>query len=171
MKKVIAVIAIVLAFFMLTAQSCMEPTVSGQQANVRAVERATNSASEVVPVPRVQNFQERQVIARWAETFDERAMTCYIYLFMHGVPTPIGYYVTNGKPASSRSYLTPGHREYRSGSEGAVINEELMDIDGTYGDNNAGIRFFTASGIAVEWTGPYLFSNRPLPINVPKWGE
>ena len=58
--------------------------------------------------------------------------------------------------------------------EGGVAEDQTMDLDGTYGANNPGIRFFTASGIAVEWAGAgatYLYSDAPLPLNVPKLGE
>lgn len=49
-------------------------------------------------------------------------------------------------------------------SWGSVLIQS-PDIDGTYGDNNPGIRFFTASGIAVEWAGDgasYLYSDAPI---------
>ena len=52
-----------------------------------------------------------------------------------------------------------------------VYQVETPDIDGTYGTLNYGIRFFTAEGTAVEWGGmgaTYLYSDAPLPINVPK---
>jgi hypothetical protein len=44
------------------------------------------------------------------------------------------------------------------------------DIDGTYGDNNPGIRFFTAEGTAVEWAGDgasYLYSDTPINFGYP----
>ena len=58
-----------------------------------------------------------------------------------------------------------------------LLNHSLnvtQDLDGTYGSNNVGIRFFTASGVAVEWAGSgasYLFSNAKLPLNVPELGN
>jgi hypothetical protein len=87
-----------------------------------------------------------------------------VYLISYG--NIIGYYVSDGKPASTGSFLTP---EYRSYTE-----EQLPDVDGTYGTNNPGIRFFTASGIAVEWAGSgtsYIYSDVPLKLNVPLLGD
>lgn len=81
-------------------------------------------------------------------------------------------YVSDGKPASTGSYLTPEYREEVYG--GVTRNIQLPDIDGTYGTNNPGIRFFTASGIAVEWAGSgasYIYSDVPLKLNVPLLGE
>jgi len=83
----------------------------------------------------------------------------------------IGYYVSDGKSVSTQSYLIPEDRTEYSGS---TIVRQAQDIDGTYGTNNAGIRFFTASGIAVEYGGTnfsYLYSDAKLDINVPCLGE
>ena len=147
---------------------------SGTAMNTTAARQTSTASATAVSIPVLNYFPERQTIARWASTFDVPEITCYIYLINYG--NIIGYYVTNGKPASTQSYLTPSFRESRQGAgEGAVVvNEELPDIDGTYGDNPPGVRFFTASGIAVEWAGQgatYLFSTQRLPINVPELGR
>ncbi|MBN2860594.1 MAG: hypothetical protein JXK93_10070 [Sphaerochaetaceae bacterium] len=84
--------------------------------------------------------------------------------------------MADGKPASTRSYLLP-EEKLIEGDAGDSLGDFVMsapDIDGTYGDNNPGIRFFTASGTAVEWAGDgasYLYSDYPLPINVPCFGK
>ena len=124
----------------------------------------TADAMNQVEIPTMTYFQERKTIAAWAKRWDKAQITTYVYLVSYG--TIIGYYVCNGKPASTKSYLLP---ETRFSTGGTLI--ESPDIDGTYGDNNPGIRFFTADGVAVEWGGygqGYLFSDAPLPINVPK---
>jgi len=172
MKKFLVFVIIIASIFALTAQSCgYSTTTSGTAANEAAARETATASVNAVRVPQLTHFPERQTIATWAETFDTPQITCYLYLISHG--QIIGYYVTNGKPASTQSYLTPGYRE-RAAGEGRVINEELPDIDGTYGDNNPGIRFFTASGIAVEWAGygaTYIFSTRPIPGNFIELGR
>jgi hypothetical protein len=103
--------------------------------------------------------------------WDRPSATCYVYLISYG--NIIGYYVSDGKPASTGSFLTPEYREEYV-SNGGIRNIQLPDIDGTYGTNNPGIRFFTASGIAVEWAGSgasYIYSDVPLKLNVPLLGE
>ena len=167
MKKVF----IVLIILLLSVQSCIDIETSGASTNTKAAMDTTNRSANSVVVPTLTNFPERQTIARWATTFDVPEITCYIYLINYG--NIIGYYVTNGKPASTQSYLTPSYKESYY-SSGGVINTELPDIDGTYGDNQSGVRFFTASGIAVEWAGngaTYLFSTQKLPINAPELGR
>jgi len=142
-----------------------------RSAEISSVE-AQLTAQSKVPVPDITYFQERSTISKWAKHWDKPDQPCYVYLFIPGVKESIGYYVSNGRPASTKSYLTPTYRE-EYGYNGAVKNIELPDIDGTYGDNNSGIRFFTASGIAVEFAGnvSYIFSDKPLPMNVPLLGQ
>jgi hypothetical protein len=140
---------------------------SGTQKNTNAAYNTATASASMVPVPMLSYFPERQTIARWAKMFDQPSITCYLYLIDAG--NIIGYYVTNGKPASTRSYLTP---ETDIGYNGGT--KELADIDGTYGTNNPGIRFFTASGTAVEWGGygtSYLFSTAKIPGNFTELGN
>jgi len=132
---------------------------------------AQQMAQTTIPVPYIGYFQERRTIAKWALHWDRPSAACYVYLISYG--TIIGYYVSDGKPASTKSYLTPEYREEYVAS-GSMRNVSLPDVDGCYGDNNQGIRFFTASGIAVEWAGSgasYIYSDAPLKLNVPLLGE
>ena len=43
-------------------------------------------------------------------------------------------------------------------------NKWLADVDGSYGENDTGIFFFTTDGKYVEWTGTYLYSDIPFEI-------
>lgn len=127
-------------------------------------ESTMQQAVNTVEIPTVSYFQERRTIAKWAKRWDKPSIATYVYLLSYG--NIIGYYIADGKPASTRSYLMPEEAYY---ANGAVLS--TADIDGTYGENNVGIRFFTAEGTAVEWGGngaTYLYSDAPLPINVPK---
>jgi hypothetical protein len=131
--------------------------------------RAQLSAQSAVNVPDLSYFQERRTVAKWAEHWDRPAAACYVYLISYG--NILGYYVSDGKPASTGSFLTP---EYRRESGTSDSQQQLPDVDGTYGTNNQGIRFFTASGIAVEWAGSgasYIYSDVPLKLNVPLLGK
>jgi len=168
MKKfvVIFIIAVLLGGCRIAMQ-----TESGTRQNERLARETATASATAVQVPQLQHFPERKTIARWATTFDVPEITCYIYLINYG--NIIGYYVTNGKPASTQSYLTPS-MEYAPGGSTGSRDKELPDIDGCYGENQPGVRFFTASGVAVEWGGSgatYLFSTQKLPINVPELGR
>jgi hypothetical protein len=173
MKKVIIlVLAAMMIFgisFTITAQGDLDDEVR-KEAN-RQSTLAQEAAQNTIPVPQVNYFQERRTISKWAEHWDRPSAACYVYLVSYG--TIIGYYVSDGKPASTGSYLTPEYKEEYLGSGGAR-NVQLPDIDGTYGTNNQGIRFFTASGIAVEWAGSgasYIYSDVPLKLSVPLLGD
>jgi hypothetical protein len=129
---------------------------------------AQMKAQSSIAVPEINYFQERRTIAKWAKHWDRPSAACYVYLISYG--QIIGYYVSDGKPASTGSFLTPEYT--REPSTDAQM--QLPDIDGTYGTNNPGIRFFTASGIAVEWGGAgaaYIYSDVPLKLNVPLLGD
>jgi hypothetical protein len=131
--------------------------------------QAQLAAQYAVAVPDLSYFQERRTIAKWAKHWDKPSAACYVYLISYG--TIIGYYVSDGKPASTGSLLTP---EYRREEGTQSSQQQLPDVDGTYGTNNPGIRFFTASGIAVEWAGSmasYIYSDVPLKLSVPLLGD
>ena len=64
------------------------------------------------------------------------------------------------------SFLTPSaYDEYVT--SGGVKTIELSDVDGSYGENDNGIFFFTVDGNYVEWTGEYLYSDIPIEIDNP----
>lgn len=135
-----------------------------REVQVKSIERANS----VTPIPTVSYYQERRTIAKWASRWDKPNLPCYVYLVSFG--KVIGYYVTDGKPASTRSYILPEYK-HNQHIDGGCCLEPTADLDGTYGENNPGIRFFTAEGTAVEWAGDgasYIYSDTPLPIDVPK---
>jgi hypothetical protein len=144
---------------------------SGTKQNMAAARESADRSANSIPVPNISYFQERRTIAKWAQRWDQPNLPCYVYLVSYG--TIIGYYVTDGKPSSTSSYLTPEYREsYHSSS--TTITEQLPDVDGTYGSNNQGIRFFTAEGTAVEWGGSgasYIYSDAPLPLSAPRLNQ
>jgi len=74
-----------------------------------------------------------------------------------------GRFVVDGKVSSLQSYLTPDS-EYYEKSEVGAPNRWLPDVDGTYGQNDDGIFFFTPSGNYIEWTGKYLYSDIPMEV-------
>lgn len=140
-----------------------------QSVSEKPAETANNAMETAItatPIPTVTHFLERKNIAKWVETWNKPSLPCYVYLYSYGVC--IGYYISNGKPASTQSYLIPEESYQRvKSAEGHfdTLMTQTPDLDGTYGTNNPGIRFFTVSGVAVEWAGAgaaYLYSNAPI---------
>lgn len=175
MKNVRTLSTIVSLLCIITCTACSldfsDTTGEMQERNQEQTNNASASniqrAIASVPVPVLSYFQERRTVDKWARRWDKPSVPCYIYLFNYGVC--IGYFVSDGKPASTRSYLTPESYSQQRG-DCTYTTEQNPDLDGTYGDNNLGIRFFTASGAAVEAGAgiSYVYSDTPLKLSVPK---
>ena len=74
----------------------------------------------------------------------------------------VGKFTVDGKVSSLNSFLTPDSEKYSSS-----YSEWLADVDGSYGENDNGIFFFTPDGKYVEWTGIYLYSDIPFEVDAP----
>lgn len=152
--------------------SCIVEAPSSSETVQESQEQMTEKMVENIKVPEVSYFQERRTIAKWVERWDAPSIPTYVYLISYG--NILGYYVADGKPAATTSYLTPEEKFEEGVDVGDSYGDVLVsapDIDGTWGFNNPGIRFFTAEGTAVEWGGvgaTYIYSDAPLPLNVPK---
>lgn len=171
MKKIFTILCVVLAGLALMGCIAETPTYTSTAQNTQAAtaERAVNS----VGIPQIDYFPERVTIANWYKYWNKPTVPTYVYIEDMGVI--LGYYVCNGKPASTQSFLTPETKFVEKYTHGQGhtqwVEEQQPDLDGTYGANNAGIRGFTASGIPFEWNGKYLYSGAPLPLNVPCLGK
>jgi len=170
MKKLILLVSIMMV---LVLSSCeLKITETATESIVKKQEALTTEIITSMPAPVVDYFQERRTISKWAERWDAPSIPCYVYLISYG--QFIGYYVSDGKPAATTSYLNPEETFEHGVDVGDSWGDVLVsapDIDGTWGANNPGIRFFTAEGTAVEWGGvgaTYLYSDAPIPLNVPK---
>lgn len=104
--------------------------------------------------------------AYWVNGQREKALTLpcaverplgYIVLFTES-GNAVGKFVVDGKVSSLNSFLTASYY-YENG-----YSKELADIDGSYGENDNGIFFFTTDGKYVEWTGTYLYSDIPFEV-------
>ncbi len=88
----------------------------------------------------------------------------YIVLFTES-GTVVGNFVVEGKVTSLNSYLTPDSEYYEySAGESSKKNRWLADVDGSYGENDNGVFFFTPDGKYIEWTGIYLYSDIPFEV-------
>lgn len=81
----------------------------------------------------------------------------------------VGKFTVDGKVSSLNSFLTPDSEyfEYYEGAEWGYENNWLADVDGSYGENDSGIFFFTPDGKYVEWSGTYLYSDIPFEVAAP----
>ena len=73
----------------------------------------------------------------------------------------VGSFVVDGKVSSLNSFLTPDSESYSS----SYTVDWLPDVDGSYGNNDNGIFFFTPDGKYIEWTGTYIYGDIPMEVN------
>ena len=170
MKKLIT---IALAVTMLLTLSACE--VSGSRQDIYTTQANANSIQENQPTPDDLEYSlERYNLIRrayWVNGQRENAISLpceierplgYIVLFTEGGGV-VGRYIVDGKVTSLNSYLTPDSTYYSSSSS---VNW-LADVDGSYGENDQGIFFFTPDGKYIEWTGIYLYSDIPFEVTTP----
>src|SRR6185295_8369848 len=101
MKKILFLMAAALVlFFTLTAESCNQPSDARASDSDKQAAIAAHAIT-ATPIPDVSYFPERRTISKWAEAWDKPDIPTYVYLISFG--KVIGYYVCNGKPASSQS--------------------------------------------------------------------
>lgn len=92
----------------------------------------------------------------------------YIVLFTES-GSVVGSFVVDGKVSSLNSFLSPDSEYYEVVYGGSYTKENrwLADVDGSYGENDNGIFFFTTDGKYIEWTGTYLYSDIPFVVADP----
>ena len=174
----------------LSVVGCAEYENSGAKEDVLATMETANNLQENQPTPTDIDYSlERYNLIRrayWVNGQREKAaaVICqvekplgYIVLFTDN-GSVVGRFIVDGKVSSLNSYLTPDSEYYEkdlnysngNSSERGVdrySNKWLADVDGSYGENDAGIFFFTPDGKYVEWTGVYLYSDIPFEVEDP----
>lgn len=193
-RKIIAIVAIILAMSITacTASAFFWNTDdSGSKADKENTIKVANKLQENQPTPTDIDYSlERYNLIRrtyWVNGQREKAnsLVCevekplgYIVLITESGAV-IGSFVVDGKVSSLNSFLTPDseyyekHTGYRtlytatSVSADDYSNKWLADVDGSYGENDNGIFFFTPAGKYIEWTGTYLYSDIPFEVSDP----
>lgn len=171
-----------------TLVGCDEAAVStGAKEDTKNTINVANNLQENQPTPTDISYSlERYNLikrAYWVNGQREKAMSLpceiekplgYITLFTESGDV-IGTFTVDGKVSSLNSFLTPDSEYYELvyGGDYARENKWLADVDGSYGENDNGIFFFTTDGKYVEWTGTYLYSDIPFKVQdtVLKVGE
>lgn len=177
MKKIIALL---MAVGMITAMVGCEDVASGSWEDQQNTRKASNILQTNQPTPTDIDYSlERYNLIRrayWVNGQREKAadVVCpfekplgYVVLITEG-GSIIGRFVVDGKVSSLNSFLTPDSEFYEySGGQYSATNNWLADVDGSYGENDSGIFFFTPDGKYVEWAGTYLYSDIPFEIENP----
>ena len=170
MKKLYLIITIILI-----ATTFIGCTVSGSKQDTINTKNAANVLQSNQPTPTDIDYSlERYNLIRrayWVNGHREKAnaLVCEIekplgYIVLFSGNAVVGRFVVDGKVSSLNSFLTPDSTCYSSAS-GYI--DWLADVDGSYGENDNGIFFFTPDGKYIEWSGDYLYSDIPLTVDNP----
>ena len=178
MKKKLIIVTALLITLCLCFTGCSEPTPNASQRDINITkENAQNLASSQSTPTDIEYSLERYNLIRrayWVNGMRERAnnLPCEIekplgYIVLFSGNAVVGRFVVDGKVSSLNSFLTPSVEEKQIYGHDAVIATELADVDGSYGENDNGIFFFTPDGKYVEWSGDYLYSDIPFTVDTP----
>ena len=182
MKKKSIILGIILTAIMLFLTGCSEETLqtSGTKADTNATKQIADSLSSRQPTPTdIEYSLERYNLIRrayWVNGQREKANTviCLVekplgYIVLFAGNTVVNSFIVDGKVSSLNSYLSPDseYYEYVYGGCYREYNRWLADVDGSYGENDNGIFFFTPNGNYIEWTGEYLYSDIPFEVEKP----
>lgn len=188
MKKFIsiAIIILVLCTFFTACGDYTTPTqgTSSDKNNTIAIANKLQ-ANQPTPTDIDYSLERYNLIRRayWVNGMREKANTLpcevekplgYIVLFTESGAV-VGSFIVDGKVSSLNSFLTPDSECYEvAGDASSTIynngtreNDWLADVDGSYGENDNGIFFFSVQGNYYEWTGTYLYTDVPMIIDEP----
>ena len=169
MKKCAAILMLMLLLVSLC--SCAE---FGARQDVMSTVELADRLQENQPTPNdIEYSLERYNLIRrtyWVNGMRERAasLPCEVerplgYIVLFSGNAAVGQFVVDGKVSSLNSFLTPDSEYYEKNS--SRNNRWLADVDGSYGENDSGIFFFTPDGKYIEWSGDYLYSDIPFTID------
>lgn len=180
MKIVAIIAALVITTLIVAGCSSSSTTASGTTVDKQKTINTANILSSNQPTPYDISYSlERYNLIRrayWVNGQREKAnaLVCEIekplgYIVLFAGNTIFGRFVVDGKVTSLNSYLTPDSEYYELvyGGSSTYHNQWLADVDGSYGENDNGIFFFTPDGKYVEWTGEYMYSDIPFVVNDP----
>lgn len=173
MKKLVLVFALVASLF--TVTGCEDLTSSSEEDRVAQQESADNlSKNQPTPKDIDYSLERYNLIKRayWVNGMRDKANSLpspiadiplgYIILITESGDV-FGQFTVDGKVSSLNSFLTPDSEYYEYGDY-VGHNDWLADVDGSYGENDNGIFFFTTDGKYLEWTGTYLYSDIPFSV-------
>ena len=171
MKKYAVILVLMLLLMFLC--SC---EASGSRQDVINTSNLADRLQENQPTPNdIEYSLERYNLIRrtyWVNGMRERAasLPCEVerplgYVVLFSGNAVVGQFVVDGKVSSLNSFLTPDSEYYEKNS--SYNNRWLADVDGSYGENDSGIFFFTPDGKYIEWSGDYLYSDIPFVIDAP----
>ena len=181
-KRLFAILLLVVLVVVLAGCDDGTPyTPTGTKADTEAQKQVADrlASSQQTPTDIEYSLERYNLIRRayWVNGQREKAnaLVCQVvkpmgYIVLFTGNTLVGRFVVDGKVSSLNSFLTPSNvDQYYGGSSCGytTLTTEMADVDGSYGENDKGIFFFTPDGKYIEWTGTYLYSDIPFEVSDP----
>ena len=186
MKKIKVIILILVLISVMGIMTGCSDSITNTTQDIKTTLSTGDKLSNNQPTPTDIDYSlERYNLIRrayWVNGQREKANTLvcsvekplgYIALFLEN-GSCAGKFIVDGKVSSLNSYLTPDseyYEKYTGGYDDSNMpaiekysNKWLPDVDGSYGENDNGIFFFTPDGKYIEWTGTYLYSDIPFEV-------
>lgn len=167
MKKIVLKLALASALGMtLMAGSCdVQPNTTTKSNESQKAAAAANSISFAAGNAEIDNIKKRLQLT------SDPALMGYVVLF-NDMGQPILYTTVKGKITSGSKRLTPPFQEtaLRRSGVGEVSSSDFTDApsdEGTWGSSNPYIFFFTTNGQYIQWSGTYLYSDKPFRMDTP----
>lgn len=174
MKKFIRIAAVICALCTILCLAGYSEPFGSHMDNINTKENA-NRLQNNQPTPTdIEYSLERYNLTRrayWVNGQREKAnaLVCpiekplgYVILLTES-GSVVGKFTVDGKVSSLNSFLTPDSDYYSCNA----TNKWIADVDGSYGENDNGIFFFTPDCKYVEWSGIYLYSDIPFEVDAP----
>jgi hypothetical protein len=168
MKKVALVLAVVVALVFVGYAIAGKP--KWQKNDEITSDRIATQLIGAVPYPtsQMRDSLERRNLRERLLRFNKPNKIGYLYVMSFG--KFVGYYVVKGKVSSVQSQMTTTKQTWDCGNADGACSVDSIGDDGSFGPNeggDAGIFFFTATGVMVETTLDWVYSDAPLKIDVP----
>ena len=175
MNNKLVLVTILLVVTCVFLCSCDDSTINTYK-DISSTQSVASNLAEKQPTPTdIQYSLERYNLIRrayWVNGMRERARTLpcpipdvlmgYVVLLTESGGV-VGRFEVDGKVSSLNSFLTPDTTRLLNSASA----EWVADVDGSYGENDNGIFFFTPDDRYIEWSGIYLYSDIPFEVDNP----
>ena len=165
--KLVGIMAMVLVVGM-GASECEGETSEAQESGQKQTEQAFKQQSGAVPYPadKLKDSLERRNLREKLLRDNKPNSIRYVYLLSFA--KPLGFYTIKGKVSSTQSQMTTSELIVDDKNDPGQSVIIAPGDDGSYGDNEKGIFFFTTEGVMVTTNLDYIVSDQPLPFDVPE---